>query len=221
MPPTLIADAAGASPQLAFWRDNFVAAPNRPDATRCRPPDPTDPVFLALYPPPAVAARIRSLAWGLRREHRLRGWPVARECLHVSLHGICRHAELTPAALDGDWRGLRELSPCPRFWSGFGHAASFALERQPRAGAARHRRDRGAFAPCHAELGDALRRIGLPYVRRAIQPHVTLLYDPRAVDEPIQEIRWTVREFMLVCGLRGRGRHLPLARWRLQGGPRC
>ncbi len=67
----------------------------------------------------------------------------------------------------------------------------------------------------HAELGDALRDIGVSPVRRQIEPHVTLLYDSREVREPIPEIRWTVSEFRLVCSLRGRRRHLPLARWRL------
>jgi 2'-5' RNA ligase len=51
--------------------------------------------------------------------------------------------------------------------------------------------------------------------RRQSEPHLTLLYDPRAIDEPIPEIRWTAREFALACGLRGRRRHVPLARWKL------
>ena len=217
MPPTLIADAAGASPQLAFWRDNFVAAPTGPrdDAA----PNPTDPVFLALYPPPAVAARIRSLAWDLRREHRLRGWPLERDCLHVSLHGICCHGDLTPAGLMAIGAACASVA-LPPFPVGFGHAASFALNGN-RALALRGTEGIEGIRTLHAGLGDALRRIGLTTVRRQTEPHVTLLYDARAIDEPVQEIRWTVSEFALVCSLRGRRRHLPLARWRLPEGSRC
>jgi 2'-5' RNA ligase len=51
--------------------------------------------------------------------------------------------------------------------------------------------------------------------RRAVRdfaPHVTLLYGERAIDEyPVEPIRWTVNEFVLIHSLQG---HAHLARWR-------
>jgi 2'-5' RNA ligase len=50
--------------------------------------------------------------------------------------------------------------------------------------------------------------------RREFTPHVTLLYAEREVEEnPIEAIRWTVNDFVLVQSLRG---HRFLARWPLQ-----
>jgi len=44
-------------------------------------------------------------------------------------------------------------------------------------------------------------------------PHVTLLYDPRSVEEhPIEPISWTVSEFVLIHSMQG---HAHLARWPL------
>jgi RNA 2',3'-cyclic 3'-phosphodiesterase len=45
---------------------------------------------------------------------------------------------------------------------------------------------------------------------------VTLLYgDEMVVAHPVEVIGWTVRDFVLVHSLLGRGRHIPLARWSL------
>ena len=50
--------------------------------------------------------------------------------------------------------------------------------------------------------------------RREFTPHVTLLYAEREVEEnPIEAIRWTVNDFVLVHSLRG---HRHLGRWPLQ-----
>lgn len=47
-------------------------------------------------------------------------------------------------------------------------------------------------------------------------PHITLLYDRRAVPEqPVEPVRWTVRELVLIHSLHGLSRHVPLARWPL------
>ena len=45
-------------------------------------------------------------------------------------------------------------------------------------------------------------------------PHVTLLYDPIAIDEhAIEPVVWQPREFRLVHSLLGRTEHRVLARW--------
>lgn len=216
MPPTLISEAGGSSPQLAFWRDNFIARPigSRDDVE----PRASDPVFLALYPRTDIAARIRSLAWDLRRKHRLRGVPVDRDCLHISLHGICRYGEMTPAALMTIGTACARVAQ-PAFLVGFDRIASFDIGETPALVLGGDAGVDGVRA-LHADLGDALRDAGVASVKHQVEPHLTLLYDPREIAERMPELRWTVSEFRLVCSLRGRRRHLPLARWRLREG-RC
>jgi len=49
---------------------------------------------------------------------------------------------------------------------------------------------------------------------------MTLLYDSCALQaRTIDPVRWTMTEFVLVDSLRGRTRHVPLARWQLRGEP--
>lgn len=211
MSPDLIAGEAGASPQLAFWRNNFIAPPF--DARDGFAPRASDPVFLALYPPPDVGAQIRSLAWDLRRRYGLRDHPVGRDRLHVSLHGICTYAEATPGmlmAIGAVCGGVLQ----PAFRVAFDRVESY-LGRGKRALVLRGGEGVDGIRMLHAELGVALKGAGIAPTRRQIDPHVTLIYDPDEVTEPIPEIGWTVSEFKLVCSLRGRGRHVPLARWRL------
>jgi len=64
--------------------------------------------------------------------------------------------------------------------------------------------------------GGALAKAGVG--ARQSTPHLTLLYDARRVDEqPIDPIRWTVREFVLVHSLLGQTRYIPLGKWPLRG----
>jgi 2'-5' RNA ligase len=67
-------------------------------------------------------------------------------------------------------------------------------------------------------LTSAMRRIGLAS-RSAFTPHVTLLYDRQSVPETRVDgpITWTVRDFVLVHGLQGQGRHMDRACWPLRG----
>ncbi len=66
-------------------------------------------------------------------------------------------------------------------------------------------------------LGLGLQREGC-VVDTQFTPHVTLLYDDMAVaPQPIEPIVWTVREFVLMHSLIGRGQHVPLSRWTLRG----
>jgi 2'-5' RNA ligase len=49
-------------------------------------------------------------------------------------------------------------------------------------------------------------------------PHITLLYGDRTLAErSIEAIQWTVRDFVLIQSLWGRGKHIHLARWSLRG----
>jgi 2'-5' RNA ligase len=64
-----------------------------------------------------------------------------------------------------------------------------------------------------------LQKIGFPrWITRPYNPHVTLLYDKREIlQQIIEPVRWTVREFALVRSLIGHRMHVPLQRWQLRG----
>ncbi len=68
------------------------------------------------------------------------------------------------------------------------------------------------------ELGRAMQHVGLGMkAERHFRPHVTLLYDDRAIaEQAVEPIAWTAREFVLVHSLLGQTRHVPLARWKLR-----
>jgi len=67
------------------------------------------------------------------------------------------------------------------------------------------------------ELVTALRKIGFARGwEPSYEPHLTLLYHEGDIaDEAVEDIRWTVREFVLVRSLYGQSRHLLMARWLL------
>ena len=70
------------------------------------------------------------------------------------------------------------------------------------------------FSQPFPDAGTAERIHRLAGVLKRAQPHVTLLYDARSVDEhPIQPIFWTVTEFVLIRSMKG---HDYLGRWPLR-----
>ncbi len=74
-------------------------------------------------------------------------------------------------------------------------------------------------------LRDALRgelsKEGLWSGAAGFQPHVTLLWDRRGIQEAClrEPVRWTVESFVLIRSLIGQGRQLDLGRWPLRDGP--
>ena len=129
------------------------------------PEDPAGPLrlFLALWPPPEVLARIVELAdrWSWPQQARR----TRPERLHVTLHFIGNvPAERLPALRQGlavDWRGGELLLDRGTVWPG-GIAVLEASELP------------AALSSLHAQLADGLRGLGLPVETRPWRPHVTL-----------------------------------------------
>lgn len=68
----------------------------------------------------------------------------------------------------------------------------------------------------HTILGACLTRNGLPGNRGAFTPHLTLLYNSRTISEqPIEPIRFVVRDFVLIHSKRGLSEYEILQRWTL------
>jgi len=179
-------------------------------------PFPSDPVFFMLRPEAHAARRIHCIAWGFHDGFNLTGQPLAEDRLHLSLCDLCPFGRLTP-------RTFAEIGDVamgigmPPFHAGFGWAESFR-HASKRPLVLRGDDTLAGVMMLREELVAALRGIGFARRKDTFTPHMTLLYDRRDLGEQlVEEARWTVREFVLICSLRGRRRHLLLGRWPLRG----
>jgi 2'-5' RNA ligase len=174
----------------------------------------TDSLFFALFPDAAAAARIGELTRQLRDKHALTGRPHAAERLHVSLHGL---GEYPSFPKDIAARAVEAAAgvTLPPFEIAFDRVMSFSGKPGQLPLVLRVDGVAGVMALQNA-LGNALAKTGLG--ARQSAPHLTLLYDARRVGEqPIDPIRWTVREFVLVHSLLGQTTYIPLGKWPLRG----
>ena len=173
----------------------------------------TDSLFFALFPDVAAAARIDRLTRQLRGKYALTGRPHAAERLHVSLHGIGVYPSF-PKEIAAQAFAVAADVAMPPFEIAFDRVMSFS--GKPGQLPLVLRGDGGGVTALQTALGIALAKIGLG--ARQSAPHLTLLYDARRIDEqPIDPIRWTVCEFVLVHSLLGQTRYIPLGKWPLRG----
>ena len=179
-------------------------------------PEPiTDRLFFAIFPDPPTASRIAEQAGRLRTAHQLSGRPLAAERFHITLHHLGDHAGLRRdiVAMAGEAAQAMTASP---FEVTFDRAVSFHNGgNNPLV----LRGDEGleALKAFQHGLGLAMARAGLGrLVDKTFTPHVTMLYDGRAVaEESMAPMTWTVSGFTLVHSRLGRTEHVPLARWTL------
>lgn len=169
-------------------------------------------MFLAALPDAATAARIHRLAGVLKRAHGFSGRLIASDRLHVSLFVLV------------DWQNDFERTLCRA--AGELRAAPFEVCFD-RTASFRGRPGNRPFVLIGSEgvnrlksfrhgLGVELAREGFRRLANTnFEPHVTLLYDDRDVDEyPLGEpILWTVNEIVLIRSNKG---HTHLAKWALK-----
>ena len=194
--------------QGTFWREQRLQhagnLPRRPNA-----------VFFALYPDPDTDLRLSQLAWSLRGKHKLKGRPRPDRCFHVTLHGVGDYAELPRDAVAAISEAVSAVT-MPPFAVTFDRVTNFGRGRKRPVVLVGDDGVAGLRMFQHERV-TALRKIGFARSKEPpYNPHVTLLYDEGEIaDQSVEEIRWTVREFVLVRSLYGQGRHLPLVRWPL------
>jgi len=177
-------------------------------------PRPNDPVFLVLYPTERAARLMVGLARHFRKTYDLPFWRTARERVHVTLDLLCYYGQLTDEWLAAIGEALTDLR-MPPFLAGFDLVRIFG-------------REKGKLVLCGGEgvtgitmlrdeIVEATRAITYVPYRCDFTPHITLNYKDCSVPtQLIDEIRWPVREVVLVCSLHGRGCHRVLRRWQLQ-----
>jgi 2'-5' RNA ligase len=181
----------------------------------------TDRLFFALFPPADVAAQITALLNALCVQHGLRGHPVTPERLHVTLHHIDDYAGLPPDIVRGALKAGEALA-ASAIELAFDEVASFSSNPRKPMLVLRGSDGVPAVVAVQQALGKTINR-HLPKIRlpASYTPHMTMLYgdprqgDMRQVEQPIEPIRWTATEVVLVHSLLGKSRHIPLARWSL------
>lgn len=189
-------------------------APARPPAGLPRWPGPHT-VFFASCPDPDEAAGVHEAA--LREERRLDvgGKPLEPERLHVSLHLVAEYTGARPDADVERWLDAAARLRVAPFELVFDRAASFGGGRNPlvllpdTASAAAMRR-------LWRELGIVLADAGEDVQAGAFAPHMTVSYRGRRVPEtPIEPVRWTARELVLIDSHVGAHRYETLGAWAL------
>ena len=202
--------AGGDSRQLAF---EFARPQGEAPSRRT-----WDNVYFAVLPDPDIARRMREVGLGLWDRHRFPGRVQPARLLHVSIAHVGRF----PEAPDGIVAAARTAGASVRdaaFEVSFDRVHSFDSARAPPVVLRCGYGDAG-FAGLRRAITTSMLGAGLragPSV--GLTPHVTLVYDGLSISEMLLEepIRWTVREFVLVRSLYGRGRHVHLGRWHLDG----
>jgi RNA 2',3'-cyclic 3'-phosphodiesterase len=148
----------------------------------------------------------------LKRAHGFSGKLIAPDRLHVSLFflgGLQQDMECAAREASGEIR-------MPPFQVSFDRTASFRGRQGSRPFVLVGGDGVGQFKSFRQGLGAGLAREGLRRLAGAnFEPHVTLLYDARGVDEyPLAEpISWTINEIVLV---QSRSGHTHLTKWRLR-----
>lgn len=175
-----------------------------------------DSVFFAIQPDPGAAVSLRDLAWDFCDRYELRTAPLKKSCLHSTLLGIGDYEKLSSEFFDGLRTAAAAVAMSP-FAVGFDWAERFSGRREPALVLTGDDNVTGLLG-LHEALSTTLREAGFLTRQQRYRPHVTLAYAKHQIrEQPIDEIRWTVREFVLIHSFQGHGRHELLGRWPLRG----
>jgi 2'-5' RNA ligase len=170
-------------------------------------------LYFAVVPGARPAGRIYRVAEVVKRARHFEGRLIERDRLHVTLFFLDGGSDAREHVVRMACEAARNVC-MPSFEVSFDRIASF----------------RGQPGHCpfvllggdglsglrlfRQALGAQMMRKGLRHlVKPEFNPHVTLLYAERQVEEqPIEPISWTVDAFVLIHSLNG---HTHLARWPL------
>jgi 2'-5' RNA ligase len=185
---------------------------------------PTDRLVFMALPSDSTARNLCHIAHELKHKYQLRGQPFPPDRLHLSILHVRDYYGFPHAVVERLTKAVSEIRFPPveivldRVMSFSGtqidpHTEdSYALVLLADRVTAELRALRGA-------LQSAMEKAGVkPRYRSQFKPHLTLLYDKHHhIDEKIEPIRRTIREFVLVDSLCGKTQYRELGRWPLIG----
>ncbi len=169
-------------------------------------------LFFALCPDAPAAQQIAERGAALDRGYRIGGQPVPPHRLHISLHSLGGYDEIPDAVLLAA-RQAADAVRAQAFDVVFDRAMTFSGSNP--------------YVVCGGEgmapvkalwlaLGMELAKV-LDFKKTSFTPHMTLSYQGRRMAEhPIEPLRWTARELVLIDSHVGKHLHDPLGRWPLR-----
>lgn len=211
--PLLFYPAARAQWQQANMEAQGVFEFCRHGPTRPKKPE---RLFLALLPDGPAALRIANFAEQFVGANGLKGTRVKADRLHVSLHHIGDYKRLRSDVMYAVEQAGDAVS-APSFEMTFGSVGSFGAAGEGAGG----RRPLvllsavDAVLPFHQLVGAALKKCGLRAAEH-FTPHMTLFYGAtRIPPQPIDPIRFLVKDFALIHSALGLKKYEVLKRWTL------
>lgn len=174
-------------------------------------------MLFAIRAPEPVGLQASRIASRFIQKYGLRGPPIGLGRYHITLHGLgtfdgrCRDIE----AKAKDAASRIEVMEFP---IRFDRIMSFARKDggRPLVLVASHGNEE--LFDFRRQLVEAMKRSGLASkARKAFMPHMTLLYDYKAVPEQqIEPLQWMARAFSLVDSEQGFSRHTERCCWPLR-----
>lgn len=168
-------------------------------------------VFFAVQPDEATGEQVFRFTGRLQRQEPLRGRPIARQRLHVTLGMVGRWPRRPPDDVIDLARQIADQIAMRPFKTEFKRLQSWGKSKGPL-----------------VLVGDD-EAVGLELLHDALyaawglepdpqfRPHMSLIWSPdRLPDRRVRPFGWTVREFVLIHSVYGQSRHDILGRWPLK-----
>ena len=195
-----------------FGFDNRTPGTSRPVVKPTRGPRKRRKLFFAILPDAHAAKEIASLGATLDKQHKIGGQPLRPDRLHITLHVIGEYDE-TPRAAVLAARQAGDAVVADAFDVVFDRAMTFIGAK--------------AYVLCGGEGVEQVKAFWLnlgiqladihAFKKPSFTPHMTLSYKGRpVVEHPIEPIRWTAREFVLINSHVGDTYHEVVGRWPLR-----
>lgn len=187
--------------------DNWQNRPKRPALQ--------DRVFFGIMLGPDVQEIVDARRTGVINDHGLTRKSLIEPCrFHISLHHLGDYKRLPSPIIFAAKRAGAAVS-VPPFEVVLRSARSFEGGKPDRKPLVLIGEGEG-LTRLHTILGACLMRNGLPGYRGAFTPHLTLLYNSRMIGEqPIEPIRFVVRDFVLIHSKLWLSEYKILQRWTL------
>ncbi|HUA79870.1 MAG TPA: RNA 2',3'-cyclic phosphodiesterase [Dyella sp.] len=178
--------------------------------------EPTDRLFLAIFPDTPHAARLTAIADRYLADRRLGAGAVKADRLHVTVFHLGDYIGLPPGLAANAAEALSRLVAEP-FAVRFDQIGSFGKRtfKSPLVLGATDGND--ALHALHKQLATHLRACGLgQHTHGSFTPHMTMAYGKATMPlEKMEPVVWPVGEVRLVHSLLGQTRHIGLAEKRL------
>lgn len=188
-----------------------LSGPNHPANT-------VERLFFGLMLPPPEAETASEVLARSRADHGLKGKPVRKDRLHVTLIHVGDYPDALPSTVVEALRQAGASLAPPSFDVAFDRVSSFSGAPGKHPHVLLGEKGVEALKAFRSDLLKAVIRHGVkPLSRQEFSPHVTLSYaDRRLPERPIRPIAWRPEEFVLIHSEVGRSIYHTLGRWPLR-----